>query len=359
MATSLRDLGLEELNEWMRERGLSGAWLRVGLEGQPPPQTPSERRDAPSPIQASTGAYVVRWADLYPALLRSGELVPLPYGPMEMRTAGGRHPGAAPRPISMNAQILMPGERTRSHRNTKNETRLVVNAPVGAVFVCEGEAFPMERGDVIISPTWTNHDHYNGGTEPAVWVDSYDVGYSSMGVELNERFSVDDPYQKITKSDGYALKTLGRLGLVRAQSNFPRPPVRYPWTETYAALTALRENEVDEDPYEGFQLMFRNPVDGGPTLPTFAWHVQLLTGRRKTATHRHNSTTFYHVFQGEGVTVVEGERLEWSQGDIFLVPPWTWHHHENHLSEDAVLFSVDDWPARSTLGFYSEEKGPR
>ncbi|HEY3115175.1 MAG TPA: cupin domain-containing protein [Chloroflexota bacterium] len=352
MASDLEQLDLANLNQWMKDHSLSGSWMRVGVDAEGRPQS------RPASNVSGSGAYVTRWADLYPSLLRGGELVSLPYGPMEMRTAGGQPAGAPNRPITMNAQILMPGERTRAHKNSKNETRLVVDAPAEAVFVCDGEAFPMQRGDVVISPTWTDHDHFNPGSKPAVWIDVYDWGYSGLGAELNERFSPDDPYQKITRTDGYSEKTLGQLGPASGRSTSPRPPVRYPWAGTEAALTALRENEEEEDPYEGFQLMFRSPVDGGPTLPTIAWHVQMLPGRRTTRTHRHNSTAFYHVFQGEGVTVVEGERLEWTQGDIFLVPPWTWHSHQNLASEDAILFSVDDWPARKALGFYGEERLP-
>ena len=62
-----------------------------------------------------------------------------------------------------------------------------------------------------------------------------------------------------------------------------------------------------------------------------------------------------HVFRGEGRTDVGGERLEWTQGDIFCVPPWAWHLHENPAGEDAILYSVDDWPAMAKLGFYRME----
>jgi gentisate 1,2-dioxygenase len=357
MAHDLAGLDLDQLNAWMRQRNLSGGWMRVGSNGQqgaPPPTGVHPSVQAPS----KSGAHVVRWADLYPALLRGGELVPLPYGPMEMRTAGGRAPEGLKLPISMGAQILMPGERTRAHRNSKNETRLVVDAPEGAQFVCDGEAYPMQRGDVVISPTWTVHDHYNSGDRPAVWIEAFDWGYSGTGVELNERYSKEDPYQKIEKVDGFSVRTLGRVGPILRQPVAPRPPVRYPWAETRAALDAMVEAEIEEDPYEGIHLMFKSPVDGGPTLPTMAWHVQLLTAHRKTGVHRHNSTTYYHVFQGEGATVVDGDTLEWTEGDIFAVPPWTWHSHENHVSEDAILFSADDWPARTGLGFYSEERAP-
>lgn len=58
---------------------------------------------------------------------------------------------------------------------------------------------------------------------------------------------------------------------------------------------------------------------------------------------------------GLGRTEVAGERLEWAQGDIFCVPPWMWHRHENPVSEDAILYSVDDWPALAKMGFYRWE----
>jgi len=45
----------------------------------------------------------------------------------------------------------------------RSETRLVVEAPKDAVSVCEHEAFPMERGDVVITPSWTFHNHFNQG----------------------------------------------------------------------------------------------------------------------------------------------------------------------------------------------------
>ena len=105
-------------------------------------------------------------------------------------------------PIWMNAQILMPGERTQAHRNLRSETRLVCQAPKDAVFVCEYEAYPMERGDVVISPAWTFHDHWNKDTTPAIWIDGYDNGYNP-NVNINERMPNDEPYEEIKKPAAY------------------------------------------------------------------------------------------------------------------------------------------------------------
>jgi gentisate 1,2-dioxygenase len=209
----------------------------------------------------------------------------------------------------------------------------------------------MERGDVVTNPAWTFHDHWNPGSKPAIWIDGYDNGYN-RGVNINERLPKDAPYQEIKRPAGYGPRTRGHARPMSAEFPFPLPPMRYPWAETQAALNALREAG---DPYDGIQIMLANPIDGGPTLPTIAWQVQLLSARQNTLTHRHNSTTFYFAFEGEGAIIIEGERLEYQRGDIFAVPAWKWHHHENITDGDAILFSIDDWPAMKKLGFYMKE----
>jgi len=103
-------------------------------------------------------------------------------------------------------------------------------------------------------------------------------------------------------------------------------------------------------------IMLASPVDGGPTLPTIAWQAQLLSKNQKTLPHRHNSTTFYFAFEGAGSVMIENERLDYQQGDIFAVPAWKWHHHENGGDGNTILFSIDDWPAMKKLGFYMKEE---
>ncbi len=61
------------------------------------------------------------------------------------------------------------------------------------------------------------------------------------------------------------------------------------------------------------------------------------------------------MFEGEGATTVEGQRIEWGDGDLFVVPAWRWHAHENTSRRDAILFSIDDWPAMTKLRFYRKQ----
>ncbi len=332
---------IDDLNAFLAEYHLVGAGLR--REG---------------PRRTGNTARHWKWEGINAALQQSGKIVTVGPGAMApMRTIAGVEGYNSH--MWMDYQILMPGEHTQAHRTMRSETRLVWQASPGAVFICEGEAYPMERGDVVITPSWTFHDHYNEGTEPAIWIDAFDNGYNN-GAFINERLPDDAPYQEVVRPPEYTRKTRGHARqLATSGPGFPLPSMRYRWSETQAALDALQNAEVGGDPYDGMHLMLASPVDGGSTLPTIAWHVQMLAPRQKTLAHRHNSTTYYNVFEGEGATIIDGERLEWHKGDLFAVPPWVWHSHENLSNDPAITFSVDDWPAMTKLGFYRKEDADR
>ena len=146
-----------------------------------------------TPREGKTAAHW-NWDGIYRGLQRSGEIVTVgPNGMTGMRSVVGieakKFPDLDERADS-HARRAHPG-----HRNLRSETRLVCEAPKDAVFVCEYEAYPMERGDVVISPAWTYHDHWNKDKTPAIWIDGYDNGYNP-NVNINERFPNDSPTRK-------------------------------------------------------------------------------------------------------------------------------------------------------------------
>jgi gentisate 1,2-dioxygenase len=67
----------------------------------------------------------------------------------------------------------------------------------------------------------------------------------------------------------------------------------------------------------------------------------------------------YHVFDGQGCSIIAGQRFDWKRGDFFCVPTWAWHEHHNLGSQDAVLFSIEDTPVFKALGWYREEEHPQ
>ena len=101
---------------------------------------------------------------------------------------------------------------------------------------------------------------------------------------------------------------------------------------------------------------YANPVTGGHSLPTLALKLQRLAPGFRTAAHRHTSSVVYHVAKGEGFSVIDGKRLDWSKGDTFVLPSWLPHEHGADSFDDAVLFTMSDLPIIEAMGLYREEE---
>src|SRR6266571_1810227 len=76
--------------------------------------------------------------------------------------------------LAANIQILLPGEKARTHRHTMNALRFVLEGS-GAITIVDGKPCPMEEGDLILTPAWTWHEHVHQGSAPILWLDSLDV----------------------------------------------------------------------------------------------------------------------------------------------------------------------------------------
>lgn len=60
---------------------------------------------------------------------------------------------------------------------------------------------------------------------------------------------------------------------------------------------------------------------------------------------------------GEFTSAHRHQACDWEEKDIFALPSWAPHSHANaSATEDAVLFSFDDFPAMRALALYREEQ---
>lgn len=330
-------MNLDELKQLCEERHLDLYGLREGRQ-----------RGLP------TKPHQWKGADLFEGLARASEVVGMET--VAMRLIQPRVPSLPEmsRTIYCTVQSLLPGERTRGHRNNGSETRFVIKGAPGAEFVIEGEAFPVEEGDFITTPSWAWHDHYNNGTESAIWLDGMESRLVSLGGGINE--PAPGGHQKVTKPNDFTLHTLGNVRPSWIKSELPTPPRRYAWTETYEALTALKEAKPAGDPYDGIYLQYVNPLTGGPTLPTRNCGIHLFPPGMNSRFQRRNCTAIYYAFRGEGVIKTEDEEFEWTQGDLLVMPAWTQYAHVNPSNADAILFSITDQPTTAALGLYREER---
>lgn len=327
---------VEAFDEELAQLRLRGHWKGV------------TRREKPEGPRAQ----LWKWGDIYPNLMRAGELITL--DETGRRTLQLITPGldsTSPN-IQMSVQLVLPGEVASAHRHMFAATRFVVKGH-GAYTTVDGEPLYLSECDYVTTPGWCFHDHTNPMDEPIIWLDIHDnplVG-TKLGVRFAQRYP--ESAQPLTVEKGTARDL---MGIVRRAGHSGHPahqPAGYPWAEVEPALE--RAARGPEDPHDGATVDYINPVSGSHLLPTLGARVQMLRAGARTQPHRHTSYTIYHVVRGEGATIVGDQRLEWAKGDCFTLPSWEWHSHEALGGTEAVLFSVHDQPVLEAFDLYREQ----
>ncbi len=301
--------------------------------------------------------YMWRWSVLESVIKESGDAVPVGD---ERRALQLFNPGLGGRWATTNnliaaVQVLLPGEVARAHRHTPTAIRFIIEG-TGAYTAVDGERVYMAPGDLILTPSWSWHDHGNETGETVVWMDGLDIPLIQSLEAMFFQFYTA-PQVPASRPPNASKQLHGHAHLSptwvkeKPQSS---PLLLYSWDQTREALSALREN--DGSPFDGVALEYRHPQTGGPVMPTMACWVQLLRPGQRTRAHRHTGSAVYNVVHGTGSTIIDGQRFNWSKGDIIAIPPWALHEHLNASStEDAVLFSIQDTPVLEALGLYYEK----
>jgi len=311
---------------------------------------------------ASYQAHHWPWRNIRPALMQAGQLVrPGPQAERRVIQLLNPHlPSArsASHTLTANVQLVLPGETSPSHRHSVAAIRFMIEGE-SAITVVDGEPIEMRPGDLVLTPSGYWHGHVNASSVPAIWMDSLDrpvvaalrqVYQESYGQDLQEDLQESS---KVT-DDGWARFGSGLLQPVDRASvaGVISPVMRYPWQETERALRRLAT--VAADPFDDVAMDYVNPRTGGWVLPTIGCRIQMLRAGVHTRAHRHAYVSVYHVFRGRGLSIVDGNEIQWQQGDFFVIPPWSWHEHIN-VADDVFLFSTVDAPILDALNLSGED----
>jgi gentisate 1,2-dioxygenase len=318
-----------------------------------PDDKPFLTRDPQSPMQP------VHWrgADLQRLLKRLGAEVALEAGG-HRRTLRLTNPGL---PIGTthtfwgSIQHILPGEVATAHRHAPHAFRFIMDGK-GATTTVNGERYAMNQNDLVLTPAWMWHDHRHHGDAPMTWLDGLDISLvNALHAMFFEPYPQDE--QQVEPLADRSLREYGSGIMAPAgarSSSIASPLLVYPWEKAHAALRDF--SATPPDPYDDFALEYRNPLSGGPALPTLGLVLQWLRPGVHCKAHRHTGSALYYVVRGEGATTIDATTHEWVAGDFLALPPWAWHEHRNRSrSEEAILFQVNDHPAMKALGLYREE----
>jgi len=113
-----------------------------------------------------------------------------------------------------------------------------------------------------------------------------------------------------------------------------------------------RLDEVLKDPLRRADRRFISLVnsdtgEAGGVFPSIFLGIQTFSPGEHIVPHRHNSYALYHVLQGEGYSVLDGQRFDWKTGDTFACPPMASHEHINTGDVAAIQYVIQDMPARA------------
>lgn len=255
-------------------------------------------------------------------------------------------------------QVTRPGESTSAHKHKASALRFIMEGE-GGYTVVDGNKIKFDVNDFVITPNSTWHEHgVEEGGKTCIWQDGLDIPLVNA-LEAND-YAVLDGKQEVISKVNHLPNTFGSAPGLRPafQSwNEPFSPIlKYAWKDVYPALLkTLSVNTPCE--IDGILMHYSNPLTGGHVMQTMGASMQLLPAGFKGKAHQHTGSFVYQCAKGKGYSIINGERFDWKERDIFCVPSWAVHEHVNLSdSEDACLFSFNDLPTIEKLGLYQEKK---
>jgi len=310
----------------------------------------------PTQPQSPAQAAIWRYAELREQVLEAGRLISAEEA--ERRVLILENPGlqgqsCITQTLYAGLQLILPGEVAPAHRHTQSALRLVLDGE-GAYTAVDGERTTMHRGDFIITPAWTWHDHGNLGDQPVVWLDGLDipiVRFLDAGFAEKSAQSSQQPL----RPEGDALARYGANMVLIDYTPKPADPTRvfvYPFERTRASLKSIAHGTPDA--HHGFKLRYVNPATGASPMPTIGAFAQWLPAGFETQALRSTDGTVLVCLEGNGEARVGDKTWRFDENDVVVVP--SWHALQLRADRDTVMFSFSDRPVQQALGLWREQR---
>jgi gentisate 1,2-dioxygenase len=258
--------------------------------------------------------------------------------------------------------IYNPGDIAPAHVHSPNASRTILSEKGGYTNV-EGERCEAERGDIILTPNGTWHDHGNEAKAPVIWIDMLDwplmefLDCAWVDQDFEPGAGSNSKSQETAHKDGYSGRLYGSGGMVPTflphQIGFgrdPAPLIHFRGAKIREALKALAKEKGDA--HEGIQMQFVNPVTGKPVFSTLDYKAQLIRPGEELLPKRETCSTFIVVIAGKGKSEIGGQTFDWQENDIMVVPNFLWRRHVNTGKSDAILYTVSDAALLQNIGQY-------
>ncbi|KAF2032575.1 RmlC-like cupin [Setomelanomma holmii] len=269
--------------------------------------------------------HVWEYDKIRPSLLQAGELISEKQAERRvlMLVNPSRDAPYTTDTIYAGLQLVMPNETAPAHRHTAFACRFIIEGNGGFTAV-HGRRIQMQRGDVILTPTWNWHDHGKDGAGPMIWLDGLDLpNFVHFPVHFVEHYA--DPRYPAENMDSMA------------------SPIVFPWPRMKAILDSGSDDSTTE------RYLKVNKSEISRTLGAAATRI---SAGKATAEIQETASSIFHVIEGSGKSIIAGKTFFWKKGDTFCVPAWHAYLHHANDDEPVYLYRVHDEPMLKALGFY-------
>ena len=265
------------------------------------------------------------------------------------------------RNLSGGLQTLMPSEIAHAHRHTLAALRFVMSGK-GAVTVVNGQPCLMNEGDLVLTPSWTWHEHTHPAQGRMVWFDGLDLPLShhfdSMFFEMGAPglAAVQPPQTRAPMASSVA---------VTLQPDFPDVPdaagatldsAVKPGRFRFSAARAYATLEKSAPRSDGSRLLrYVDAISQGAVLPTLDCYLLGLEASKPTHKRRTTASAICVVAQGQGTSTIGDKTIAWKRNDVFTLPHWQWATH-TASSSHAKLFLMSDRELLASTGYLREEE---
>jgi gentisate 1,2-dioxygenase len=357
-----RDIALKALYEDVAAKHMFPYWAT----------TKEVANDEDRQLLAAPKAIPFLWRcaeDIEPILDRAVQLVTM--DDSERRSLVLMNPGLAPRRATVSTMYTAyrlndANEMMPPHRHSPNAIRLGLKG-AGNFTGVDGENIVFGPGDIVLTPNDTWHNHGTVGNETALNLSVLDlplveslnaVHFEHDYREMENGKLVSKKQQSERFSPDYSQRIYGYGGLLpRFASKQARgagtssPMFVYRYDQVRELLHRHRDN--DGDGHDGLMVEYVDPTNGQPVFKTITFFMQMIQSGQHTLPVKTTSSLLVSPFEGEGYTLVDGQKFEWNTFDTLAVPANSWFEHVNTSSKDPlILFVASDEPTLKKLSLY-------
>ena len=252
---------------------------------------------------------------------------------------------------------IAPGERTSTHRHSHDAVCFVLEGQ--GVTSIGANRYAWMRWDTLHTPAWSWHRHENTGRTPARLLAITDAPLvNTLGLSRIEDAGDVPPEPDMALrapspgSGGYDAEVAAAAAS---------------WSERLAARrhTSFGELELRTSPRGSRTALLVDRSLGYRTTGLSIALFQIPPGA-KQANHRHPGEALLYIVEGDGYSVVDGVRHEWTRGDGVVVNQYVWHQHFNGSPDKvATVIRMHMWEsiietmqaAMDPIQMYEDEPG--